>query len=223
MTRAIFCKEWWKTRWWVLLGACLSAGVTAYILLTLRSTMTVSGEVETIASMLGRDTLFIDPMRYIPVAFGLLLGCIQWLPEMQQKRIKLTLHLPLPYPRSIGTMLGYGVMVLAAVSLCNMCLLGGIELLWLPRELVRFTLLTLLPYQVAGVMTYLLTAWVILEPTWGMRCVAGLMSLALVSIFFLNTMPLVYMRLLPWLIVLTALCAMLPLYSVYRFNLGKGL
>ncbi len=223
MIRAIFLKEWWKTRLTICLIGIGWLALTVYVLLTIRNSMMVSGHVETIATMLSRDMLFIEPLRYMPALAGVVLAFVQWMPEMTQKRLQLTLHLPLPYPFSVGSMLGYGVFVLAAIAGVNLLLLGYVERLWVPAELIRTTLLTLLPAYVASLMAYLLTAWVVLEPTWSMRCLCIVMSIGLLALFFLNAMPLTYMRLLPWLVLLTVLCAGLPLYSVYRFQLGKGL
>ena len=223
MIKAIFIKEWLKTR----LAACLifvvAVGVVIYLLLALRSTMATSGAVETIATMIGRDMIFVNLMQFIPMLCAICLTVVQWLPEMQLKRIKLTLHLPVPYTQSIGLMLLYGVAVLAVVSVADLALLWAVESLWLPAELIRHTLLTMLTWHIAGLMAYLLVSWIILEPVWRMRVAEMAVAVPLLALFFLTPQPEVYNRFLPLLGLLTVLCGLLPFYSIYRFKTGKGL
>lgn len=51
--------------------------------------------------LLSRDVVFIETLTYIPLLAGLLLAIVQFVPEMQQKRLKLTLHLPYPQNRML--------------------------------------------------------------------------------------------------------------------------
>jgi len=223
MLKAIFIKEWLKTRLCVCLIWAATTGVIAYLLLALRSTIATSGAVETIATMLGRDIIFVNLMQFIPLLAGVCLAVVQWLPEMQNKRIKLTLHLPVSYTKSIGLMLGYGVACLLAMSLLNLALLWIVEAVWLPAELIRHTLLTMQTWYTAGILGYLLVSWIILEPVWKMRVAAMCTAASLLALFFLTPQPEVYNRFLPILIVLTVACVLLPFYSIYRFKTGKGL
>lgn len=223
MLRSLFCKEWLKTRLVVALAWFATMGMILYLLLSLRHTILTSGAVETIATMLGRDLIFVDIMRFVPLIIGVCLALAQWLPEMQQKRLKLTLHLPVHYAYSISIMLLYGVVVMLGISLSNLLLLGAVEAIYLPYEIIRHTLLTMLTWYLAGIMGYLLFSWVILEPIGRMRVFALCISAALLSICYLSSMPEAYNYLLPALLLLTLLLFMLPFYSVYRFKQGKGL
>lgn len=200
-----------------------SMGIILYLLFDLRHTVITSGAVETVATMLGRDLILVDLMRFVPLVIGVCLALAQWLPEMQQKRLKLTLHLPVHYAWSVSVMLLYGLLVLLLTACCNLLLLCAVEAVWLPWELIRHTLLTMLPWYLAGLMGYLLCAWIILEPVARVRIAALCMGAALVGLCFLSSIPEAYNVFLPVLCVLAAVLFLFPLYSVYRFKQGKGL
>ena len=109
MTKAIFLKEWLKTRrvfWVSLLVAVLFA---VYAIMCIRRVSTSHGVEHVWLIMLMKDQTFIDAIKYVPALIGIALGVAQMAPEMQQKRLKLTLHLPYPQNRLIATMIGTGL------------------------------------------------------------------------------------------------------------------
>ena len=119
--------------------------------------------------MLERDVIFIDLQMYIPLIIGVLLAIVQFVPEMQQSRLKLTLHLPYPHYRIIAVMLLYGMLVLLVCFTFNFIFMTVYFIEILAGELVKHILMTALTWYVAGFTGYLLTAWVCLEPTWKRR------------------------------------------------------
>lgn len=221
MLQAIFYKEWLKLRLFWCLAVVVHIALIVYLLLSLRSTLLASGIVETWATMIGRDVLMVNQLMYLPLITGVALALCQWLPEMQIKRIRLTLHLPIDYTASIGTML--------LCSICGLCLLFAVdaaalaivEQLWLPRELVWRTFLTCLPWFIGGLLGFICTSWCLLEPQWKIRCVDILIGAPLVALCFLTAQPACYIEMFPWLLLVLVATACLPFYSVYRFKLGK--
>ena len=221
MVKAIFYKEWLKLRLFCCLALAVHAGLITYLLLSIRSTLLSSGVVETWATMIGRDVLMVDKLAYLPLITGVGLALCQWLPEMQIKRIRLTLHLPINYTVSIGMMLLNSLLGLMILFGLDAAVLGIVEHIWLPRELVLRTFLTCLPWFIGGLLGYGVTSWCILEPQWKIRCVNLLIGVPLVSICFITNQPAAYTGMLPWLIVLMIATVCLPFYSIYRFKLGK--
>ena len=88
-------KEWLKTRMAVVLIFVASLGLCAYLLIDTHRLIAVNGVMPVWDTLLGRDTLLLELLEFVPLIAGILLGCTQMLPEMLQKRIKLTLHLPI--------------------------------------------------------------------------------------------------------------------------------
>jgi hypothetical protein len=221
MLRAIFYKEWLKLRLFWGLVVVVHIALIGYLLLSLRSTLLSSGVVETWVTMIGRDILMINQLTYLPLITGVFLALCQWLPEMQAKRIRLTLHLPIDNHLSIGAMLGCSIIGLCVLFGLDAALLAGVGQIWLPRELVWRTFLTCLPWYLGGLIGYNIVSWWVLEPQWKIRCVDVLIGAPLVALCFLTTQPACYIQMIPWLIGLLLCTACLPLYSIYRFKLGK--
>lgn len=221
MGKAICYKEWIKTRWYLLLATLLVAAFTGYSLLQVSRVIEFKGAVHLWAVMLERDAVFIDLMTYIPLLAGLLLGLFQYVPEMQQSRLKLTLHLPYPHYRMVAAMLLYGTTALAVVYAVS---LGMVALRFetaVARELTHRVLLTALPWYLAGWAAYFLTAWVCLEPSWKRRILNLLVAAGLLRIYFLAPAPEAYNAFLPGLTLFTLLLSLLSLLSVYRFKTGE--
>lgn len=109
MEKAILYKEWIKTRGYCLLALIVSCGMVAYCLMKMRYVIEMKGVEHLWQVMMERDAIFVDRLTYLPVVVGVLLAIVQFVPEMQQKRMKLMLHLPYPRFLNISIMLLYGV------------------------------------------------------------------------------------------------------------------
>ena len=115
MLRAIFYKEWLKTRWYYLVAVLLSLGFVGYVLLNFFRAAGLKGIAHLWEVMLLRDAVFVDLLQFVPLVVGLLFAVVQFVPEMQRKCLKLTLHLPCPELRMIGAMLLYGGLLLGVL------------------------------------------------------------------------------------------------------------
>lgn len=221
MEKAIFYKEWVKTRWYFLLSTLLLAAFTGYCLLNVSRIVEFKGAVHLWQVMLERDAVFVDLLTYLPVLAGLLMAVFQFIPEMQQNRLKLTLHLPYPHYRMIAAMLLYGTSMLCVTYLVSLGMIGICFDAVVARELFARVMLTALPWYVAGQAAYFLTAWVCLEPTWKRRILNMLVGMGVLRVFFLAQAPEAYNAFLPWLALYTLLLSLLAMLSVYRFKTGE--
>lgn len=221
MIKAIFYKEWLKTRWYYLASLLTIFGFTFYCMMSMSRVIKLK-EVDHIwGVMLQKDVIFIDILQYIPTIIGILFAVVQFYPEMNKKCIKLTLHLPFSQLKMLFTMLlsGLGLLLLAFI--------GAIAVLWLyldhyfAVEMVRHILLTAAVWYLAGVLSYLLFAWVCLEPSWGRRILNIIISVLLLKIFFLSSIPEAYNQSLGPFVLFTILSITLPWLSVTRFKEGK--
>ena len=164
MIKAIFYKEWIKMRCFYPLSALFLFGATAYALLRVQRVITFKGAAHVWEVMLEKEVVFIDILQYLPALLGVLLAVVQFVPEMAQKRLKLTLHLPFPQWKMILLMSGIGLGALALLFIVQTAVLWGYFHALLAPELVARILLTALPWYLAGLTLYLLTAWICLEP-----------------------------------------------------------
>lgn len=217
----IFYKEWIKTRWYFLFALLLTLGFTGYCLLRMYKTGSLKGFAHLWEVMLQRDAVFVDLLQYIPLIAGILLAVVQFVPEMQRKCLKLTLHLPCPAWKMIGTMLLAGMLLLLVAFGSNFLLMEVFLGKVLAVELKQRILLTALPWYLAGVAGYLLAAWVCLEPAWKRRVINLIISVFLLRIFFLANAPAAYISFLPLLTVCTLAAAAFSWLSVLRFKEGR--
>lgn len=221
MTKAIFYKEWIKTRWYLLLAIMVLLGFSAYAMLRIQRVVSLKGAGHVWEVMLSRDAVFVDILQYIPLLIGLVLALVQFVPEMYRKCLKLTLHLPYPQLRMVSVMLLYGLVCLLAGFALSLLLMWGYMQSVLAPELCARVLLTALPWYVAGLSSYLLLSWICLEPVWRRRLFNLAVSILLLRIFFLAPAPRAYDAFLPWLTLYTLLSASLCWLSVERFREGR--
>ena len=220
MKKAIFYKEWIKTRRYFPIALTVSVIFIIYALLGIQRVINFRGVAHLWEILLSRDVVFIETLTYIPLLTGLLLAIVQFVPEMQQKRLKLTLHLPYPQNRMLMLMLIAGLSELIVIYLIDYLILYVYLQNILAPELTDRILLTSLPWYIGGITAYSLTSWICLEPTWRRRIIDLLIAVGVVRIFFLSSVPEAYNCFLPWLVVYTAAAMLLPQLSVSRFKEG---
>ena len=117
MNKAIFFKEWIKTRGLFFITLLVSLCFAGYVMMRINRVITFKGADHLWAILLSRDTVFIELLQYLPLIIGALFASSQFIPEMTQKRLKLTLHLPYPQQRMILLMLLAGVAQISIVFL----------------------------------------------------------------------------------------------------------
>lgn len=220
MYKALLHKEIIKTEraFWVCLA--LAIFFTGYAILGINRVIATHDAAHVWLIMLMKDQTFIDSIKYIPLLCGLIIGIAQMAPEMQQRRLKLTLHLPVSSLRLMLTMLLAGV---AELTLIYLLMTAAIAIYYshiIAPEMTQLVLLTSLPWFLAGYTAYLFTAAVCLEGTWRRRIVMALLGIATVYCYFMQPMPGAYNSILPAALVFTVILLLLSYVSVNRFRQG---
>lgn len=221
MLKAILYKEWIKLRWYALLAVLVSTGVTVYCLLRMDRAITLRGAGHIWEVMVMKNTVFIDHLQFVPLLAGVLAALVQFMPEMQRKCLKLTLHLPCSQQQMVFTMLAAGVLTLMGGFAVNFLVMLAYLGAALPTELMLNVLSVAAPWYLAGLAGYLLAAWVCLEPTWRARVAELLAGALVVRVYFLSSVPHAYDGFLPWLAVCTLALSLLAWLSVTRFKAGR--
>ncbi|MDR0559080.1 MAG: hypothetical protein LBG92_02855 [Prevotellaceae bacterium] len=220
MYQAIIYKEWIKTRKALGLTVFVFAAAGVYSFMKIGESVRSSGLVSMWETALQKDMSMFPYFEYLPLFAGILLAITQYAPELQFKRLKLTLHLPLPESKIQQTMLGYGFMaVLLLVCLAMGSLLCGLRL-YFPREIVSASFWNLLPWFLAGLASYAITSWVCLEPQWKQRILNIVAGLALLSLFFIGAKSGAYSPITPYLTAFVEASFFFSIYSITRFKEG---
>jgi hypothetical protein len=220
MYQSIVYKEWIKTRKiiWLLLAVFLVSGI--YSFMKIAEGIRLTGTAAYWEAVIQKDTPLFPYFKYLPLLSGFLLGITQYFPELQYKRLKLTLHLPLNETGIISVMLLYGFSVIGALLLFTLpALLLGLSSLF-PGEIVYAAFWNILPWFIAGWVTYLLTAWVCLEPLWKRRIANVIAGICALSFFFINAKSGAYQPFVPCLAAFVLLAFSFSFHSVMRFKEG---
>ncbi len=220
MMLSLFYKEWLKIRYVYLFCAAVLFAYTAFSLYGVHRVIDFRGADHVWSVLLENKGVLVDRMKFLPLLAGLLVGMAQFVPELVQKRLKLTLHLPMPHTGTVFMMEGMTVVLL----LLLFALHAAAEVFYfasvMPREFVDGIMLTSLPWYASGIIVYLCTAWICMEPTWKFRIVQLLFSVALCRILFISSLPMAYDRMIVWIIVAVAVMFPASVVSVDRFVKG---
>lgn len=103
-------------------------------------------------------------LTFFPVACACVFCVCQFLPEMRDERLRISLHLPCGMAPLMLAHLLFGMAFLAVLFLMDSLLLILMMGRFFPHEAVREALHTCLPWFLAGFYAYLCTAYAILEP-----------------------------------------------------------
>lgn len=221
MEKELLYKEWLKTRRIFFVSLIVAIAVTGYAVLMMNRLIELKGVEHLWLIMLLKDNSFVDIIKYVPALVGFAIGAAQMMPEMTQKRLKLTLHLPYPQGKLISLMLITGIVELIVIYLIQIAILAIYDLSIIPHEMVSRVILTTLPWFFAGFTAYLFTASICLEGTWKMRVILGLLCIASLMIYFLQPALEAYNGMILILIIFTFLLSILSFGSVIRFKEGR--
>lgn len=220
MWKSIIYKEWLKTRW--LIGGLwlVALGLLGYIFISLGRIFNLLGMEHIWDVIINRHHGLFSEINYYPLAFGILLALAQFIPEMLKKRLKLTLHLPIPQKTAYFGMQIYGMSIILFSFLIQLTIFYFYSFIYFPKEIIQSTFFTLLPWYSAGLTAYIFTALICIEPLWIRRVFYALFASAVFYISYLSDYPGAYKKVW-WIFLLipTAIFS-LPWLSVERFKKG---
>jgi hypothetical protein len=221
MNYSLFFKEWIKSRWALLVMLLVFAGIIAYTFIIMSTELRVLGAGVVWESIIQKGITHFDYLKYLFLLAGILLAVVQYVPEMINKRLKLTLHLPLPEYRIVFSMLLFGILSLAVLFLL---VYGAVSIgvnSYYPVEITQWNLAAILPWLCGGFAAYLLTTWISIEPVWKQRLLNIVIALCLLRLFYFDEIPGAYTPLLPYLILFCILSMAFTFYSIARFKNGE--
>ena len=219
MNKAIFYKEWIKTQRVVILLGVLLVALIGYMWLTVSSDIRTYGIIEIWGATVARDYSILPSTVYLyPALCGLLLGALQFTSEIVNKRLKLTLHLPMNQMRIMALHFTYGVAVVLTLSI----LLFAVSLLilssYFPREIIFMNIPTIAANIMLALSLYFISAYVVIEPVWRRRVGALLIGAGAAWAFYEKPTP--NMCGLMFLLLITSLTIVAAYLSLSRFKDG---
>lgn len=218
--KALSYKEWVKTRKFVFVVLLLLAAVTVYAYIDVTYSIRVNEAVNVWYGFIFQGMSVSGLMMYLMPLSGIAMAIVQFVPEMTNKRLKLTLHLPASETRLVSAMLLFGYGVLLVLYLASMGLLSLLVGRILPAEVICMMVSQLLPWAMAGLTGYGFTVWICVEPSWKQRLFNMLISLGLLAVFFVSLYPGTYSGFVWGMMLILISSFVFPFYSCVRFKQG---
>lgn len=221
MIKSIIYKEWIKTRWFLLILTLLGLLAVGNIFLKVQHNITFNEAHKYWYLILFQGQLYYKSLKFIPLAIGLIIALVQYIPEITDKRIKLTFHLPIKENKILLMMLGYGFSALLISFALVFIVFSMLSYNFFPVEIVKPTLSSITPWFLAGLAAYFLAALITLEAIWKYR-IAYLLASAAFILFYLESSVMGGFAIINWkLVVLTLAISLSLTFSAYRFRKGE--
>ncbi len=220
MFTAIAFKEWLKIRWTFLAMVLVCAGITVNVALDISHLMTLEKATSVWSYVILMQYPFYSSFRYLPLLVGVAVAVAQFVPEVLQARLKLALHLPLRENRVLLWMVTYGGGMVLALLLLTLLAAVGVTIRSFPSAVVRSMVWTMAPWFVAGIISYFLTATIVVESRWLRRVFLILLAYGFLDTLVLHVAIEAYRPSLLWFVLLGLLTTTGILVSGHRFRKG---
>ena len=213
-------KEWLKTRWWILLSFIGGIGVILVSYMLILQRIHAMGESYYFSTFIQEQPTLFSMYKYIVILSSIAIGISQFRPEFTNKRIKLSLHLPMPTYHVVYSMIGYGFMILTVVIAIEMLFMSILMCTIYPWEVLKGTFLTVTPWILGGWCCYFAVVSVLFEPKKITQCAQFVWYALLLNLFFSgygygNVQPII-----PILFIVTVLISLSTVYTSHRFIKG---
>ncbi|MDR2789900.1 MAG: hypothetical protein LBB59_02865 [Campylobacteraceae bacterium] len=171
---AILLKERIKLRkfFWIPFLAAFAVIIDAYI--SYKGVIAHKGATMLWAELIFKQDIYFYKLQWVFIAGGILFSYAQFMPECKEKRLRLMFHLPVSYRFSIYSMMGIGIVLNLFLYIAAIAFLAALFFIMrFPCELSFDMVMTIIPWAIAGFVSYLAAAAVIAEPSIAKKFIFG--------------------------------------------------
>ena len=220
MIKALFYKEWLKTRWAIIISAVILLLAMIKMVLEISYSIRLMDANNMWNQIVILGHMYYSDLLYLPAFIGLAIAITQFMPEISENKLKLTLHLPMPENTILFTMLFYGLLNLFILFMAAEGLLLLISAQYFPAQINLSALATTMPWFLAGMVIYLATATIFVEPRWPKRIIMGIFFLLYVDTLLNSSLHDIYARSIFYFVIISLLFSISILYTAQRFRKG---
>ena len=221
MFKSVVFKEWLKIRWFLIILSLISVIAVGNIFLRVQHNITFNEANKYWYLILFQNHLFFRYLKFVPLLIGLAIAISQYIPEIMNRRIKLTFHLPVNENKILIMMLGFGTISLLVSYAITFSIFTGLSNHFFAKEIVHATIISVTPWFLAGFAAYFLAALIILEAIWKYRIAYFITACAFLLFYFENSVVGGYSAANLNMTILTLLISISLLFSAYRFRKGE--
>ncbi|MDR1007147.1 MAG: hypothetical protein LBL65_01115 [Campylobacteraceae bacterium] len=180
--KAILLKERIKLQKLFWLPFVIVIAVSADVYMSYKSVIASHGAAELWIDLVYKQSIYFDKFKWALIAGGMLFAYLQFAPECKSGRLRLMFHLPTPYRLSIYSIIFIGVILNIILSLTAIiCLFLVSWMFHFPYELIFSMLMSVVPWSIAGIVSYLAVSSIIAESS-----IVRKLALAFICVIFIS-------------------------------------
>lgn len=218
MLRSILIKEYYKIRWPLLLLIAANMIISSFVLIHTRRLFIMDHPEIVWYRVIHLGQINYEILKPVPLLTGIITALIQYLPEMLQQRMRLSLHLPVSIHALIFAHLLIGLAAFLISVLPSMAVLLWTTRYYFPDEVTATVFMTTAPWYLAGISAYLGGTLVLLEPGLKRKTVNMILAACVAGLFLLPANPGQYKILMPLLLIPLIMMIPATLLPAYRFR-----
>ena len=220
MFKSLFEKEWIKIKWALLAYLLVSIAAVFSIASDAHYSIKVHGAMKLLTNLITYQSIYFGMLKGLVILAGIAIAFIQFLPESMNKRYRLSFHLPISENKLLLFNLTVGVASILIINLIIALVFSVVIGKFYPIEILSSSVMTMIPWFMAGLIGYLGTATTISEPSWNQRIVLGLMTYFSIVLFTKEQMFNQYTQVLGYYFVLVILFSTIILFPGHRLRKG---
>lgn len=213
-------KEWIKLKWPFVGSLFVALFSTAYVFLTLKHDLKFSTPAQHWNMILFFQFKYYKYLNFIPLVISFGMAIAQFYPEILNKRMKLSFHLPYNENKVLLYMVAIGFSAVFVVSLFQMSLFVGLSSIYFPREIVFHASISVATWLLASWFVYFWTSMVVIEPSWTRRISSISIGLICLFLFMESGGMGVHLPAFFYYLIIIILSFLTILYSGWRFRKG---
>ncbi len=209
MISSILLKEWLKLKYFFTGVLVLNIGVCLKIYFDIRGLIQSEHPEMIWYEAIHLHNIFFKDIMFFPLVTGLVLAAAQLVPEISRRRMRISLHLPLHRDWLMLSSVVAGLFFFLIVAGISAIFIYFTMRAWFPYEVSMTVLTTMGPWILAGILGYLGSTAVLLEPFKTRKVFLAIVFSVVISAMYMgigygwlsSAMPY-----LVWLIPLSLLC-----------------
>ncbi len=221
MFKSIVFKEWLKIRWFLIILSLIGIIAAGNIFLKVQHNIAFNEATKYWYLILFQNHHYFSSLKFLPLFIGLVIAAAQYIPEIMERRIKLTFHLPINENKILIMMLGFGTISILVSFAIMFFVFVGLSNFFFAKEIVHAVIVSVTPWFLGGFAAYFLAALIILEAIWKYRIAYFITASAFMLLFFENSVAGGYSPINLKMAILTLLISVSLLFSAYRFRKGE--
>lgn len=222
MILQIYKKEFYKLKWLLAGLFIVHLGYITQFIVDTNSIFNLHSPIAIWTNVVFKNAFYFDSFKFLFTITAVMIGFAQFLPEVQKRRFRIACHLPINEMLMTCYTMSFGILVFLLFSIVDIFIVIFIGQKYFPIEITNGSLEIMLYWLLGGILTFISSALITIEPSWYRRFVLFIIIIQVVS---LSSIVKVYGSELTFLPFLFLLLLFIPfsIFPALRFRRGAGI